>query len=241
VDAGATLDLNGFSNTIGSLAGNGSVINSATTAPVTLTVGIDNTSTTFSGVIGPIGAGDISITKIGSGTLVLTGNNLYSGSTTISGGTLELGNGGVTGAIAGNVIDNATLAFNRSNQYTFAGTINGTGRVLQAGTGTLTLSGSNSYSGGTEVDSGTLAVDNSSALGVGNVTVNAGILTADPQPINVQGNYFQSANGTLQLTVAAARPGRYDYLNVTGNAILGGTLQLINQGFPQSRRKLDPG
>jgi hypothetical protein len=91
------------------------------------------------------------------------------------------------------------------------------------------------------VDSGTLAVDNSSALGVGNVTVNAGILTADPQPINVQGNYFQSANGTLQLTVAAARPGRYDYLNVTGNAILGGTLQLINQGFPQSRRKLDPG
>ena len=59
----------------------------------------------------------------------------------------------------------------------------------------------------------------------------AGILKADPQPINVKGNYTQNAGGTLQLQVAGANPGQYDTLNVGGNAALGGTLQLISLGF----------
>jgi fibronectin-binding autotransporter adhesin len=299
VDTGATLDLNGFSSTIGSLTGNGSVINSATATPVSLTLGGDNSNTTFAGVIGQAGSNNLALTKTGTGTLILTGVNLYSGGTTISSGTLQLGDGGTTGSITGNVTDSATFAIDRSNTYTFAGIISGTGAfeklgkgttiltgnntykggttitggtlqigdggtkgsitgrvtdngtldfdrndaftfsgaikgkgsVVQSGSGTLTLSGSNSYSGGTELDSGTLVVDNASALGTGDVTVTGGILTADPQPINVQGNYFQGPNGTLQLVIAGASLGQYDYLNVTGNATLGGTLQLINQGF----------
>jgi outer membrane autotransporter protein len=67
-------------------------------------------------------------------------------------------------------------------------------------------------------------------LGLGNVTVNGGILRADPQPIQVKGNYTQTA-GTLQLQVAGANAGQYDTLNVGGNAALGGTLQLISLGF----------
>jgi hypothetical protein len=66
---------------------------------------------------------------------------------------------------------------------------------------------------------------------LGNVSVNAGILEADPQPINVKGNYTQNAGGTLLLQVAGAKPGQYDFLNVSGNANLGGTLQLTNLGY----------
>jgi outer membrane autotransporter protein len=105
------------------------------------------------------------------------------------------------------------------------------GSLVKVGTGTLTLSGANTYTGGTVLSAGTLVVNNAQALGLGNVTVNGGILTADPQPINVKGNYTQSAGGTLQLQVAGTAAGQYDFLNVSGNASLGGTLQLLNLGY----------
>jgi len=89
--------------------------------------------------------------------------------------------------------------------------------------GSLTLSGANSYSGGTVLNAGTLIVNNARALGLGNMVVNGGILRADPQPINVKENYTQTG-GTLQLQVAGANPGQYDTLNVGGNASLGGRL-----------------
>jgi outer membrane autotransporter protein len=76
-----------------------------------------------------------------------------------------------------------------------------------------------------------LVVNNAQALGLGNVIVNGGILTADPQPINVKGNYTQRVGGTLQLQVAGKGPGQYDFLNVGNNAGLRGTLQLLNLGY----------
>jgi autotransporter-associated beta strand protein len=86
----ATLDLNGFSNTIGSLTGNGLgvVTNSGGVAAV-LTTG-DSTSTTFGGVIQD-GASATGLTKTGTGTLTLSGNNTYSGATNVSAGTLQAG------------------------------------------------------------------------------------------------------------------------------------------------------
>jgi outer membrane autotransporter protein len=142
-------------------------------------------------------------------------------------GTLQLNNGGDVGSFA----NNGSLIFSRSDTFTFAHTIAGTGNVIQDGPGTTILSGANTYSGGTVVELGTLVVDNPQALGTGNVTVKGGILTADPQPINVKGNYTQTAGGTLQLHVAGGNPGQYDVLNVGGSAALGGTLKLINLGF----------
>ena len=62
------------------------------------------------------------------------------------------------------------------------------------------------------------------------MTVNAGILWTQAQPINVTGNYVQTG-GTLQLNVAGGSPGQYDTVNVSGNAKLGGTLQLLSGGF----------
>jgi outer membrane autotransporter protein len=233
----STLDLNGFSNTVGSLAGTGTVTNSVAT-PVTLTAGGDNTSTTFSGTL-VNGAGSLGLTKTGTGTLTLTGANTYIGGTTISAGVLQIGGGGTTGSIVGGVTDNGSLAFDRTDPVTFSGVISGTGSLSQLGTGTLTLTGANTYRGGTAIDRGTLIVDNAEALGSGNVAVIGGILAADRQPINVLGNYTQFAGGTLQLKVAGANPGQYDSLNIGGNAALGGTLQLISLGFqPQAGNRL---
>ncbi len=81
------------------------------------------------------------------------------------------------------------------------------------------------------INLGTLVVNNTQALGTGDVIVNGGTLSADPQRINVLGNYAQNPGGTLQLQVAGATLGQYDSLNVVGNAALNGTLQLINLGF----------
>jgi outer membrane autotransporter protein len=182
---------------------------------------------TFSGLISGTG----SLNHLGTGTTILTANNTYTGGTTISAGTLQLGNGGTTGSIVGNATDNGAFVFDRSDNVTFNAIISGSGNLVQNGSGTIVLGGTNTYSGGTIVNNGTLLVNSPQALGLGNVVVNGGVLGADPQPINVKGNYTQNAGGTLELQVAGANSGQYDFLNVGGNAAVGGTLQLISLGF----------
>ena len=81
--------------------------------------------TEVSGAISGIGQ----LIKTGSGTLTLTGTNNYSGGTLISAGTLQIGNGGTSGSIVGDVTDNGNLAFNHSDNITFAGSISGTGTL----------------------------------------------------------------------------------------------------------------
>ena len=116
-------------------------------------------------------------TTVNAGTFILSGANTYTGATTISAGTLQIGNGGTTGSLSPSsaITNNAALVFNRANTITqgtdFASTIGGTGTVTQAGTGTLVLSGSNSYGGVTNVNSGTLNIQNNSALGTAANTI----------------------------------------------------------------------
>jgi autotransporter-associated beta strand protein len=131
----------------------------------------------------------------------------------------------------GSTASNLGGDFNRPGTLNLAGNISGTGSVAQNGSGTTVLIGNNTYTGGTIVNAGTLTVNSAQALGTGNVQINGGILRADPQPINVKGNYTQNAGGTLQLQVAGAGSGQYDTLNVGGTATLGGTLQLLSLGF----------
>jgi len=184
-------------------------------------------SITFGGVISGTGA----LVQMGSGTLTLTADNSYGGGTTINtGSTLQLGNGGTTGSIVGNVTDNGSLKFNRSDNVTFNAIISGSGNLAQNGSGTTILGGANTYSGGTIINNGTLLVNNSQALGLGNVVVNGGVLGADPQPINVKGNYTQNAGGTLRVEIAGLAASQHDLLAVNGHASLAGTLQLIGVG-----------
>ena len=108
--------------------------------------------------------GTAAVNQVGSGTTVLTGSNTYLGGTNIAAGALQLGNGGATGSILGNVTNDATLAVNRNNAYTFAGVISGGGAVQQLGTGTTTLTGTNTYTGGTTVQAGRLLAGSAGAF-----------------------------------------------------------------------------
>ena len=82
-----------------------------------------------------------------SGTWVATGTG--SQNWTIAGGTLQLGNGGTSGAINDKIVDNGTFVIHRSDTYTFACNISGTGSLVQIGPGTTVLSGASSYTGPT--------------------------------------------------------------------------------------------
>ena len=125
--------------------------------------------TTFSGVFSDANTnGTLSFT--GAETAIVTGNNTYSGATTIDAGTtLQIGNGGNSGALgAGAVTNNGTLAFNRSDNVTIANAISGGGAVNINGSGVTTLSGVNTFSGGLVVNSGAaLTIPSSAALGSG--------------------------------------------------------------------------
>lgn len=143
--------------------------------------------------------------KVDLGTLVLSGENTYSGGTAISGGTLQLGEGGTTGSIVGGVMNDGTLAFNRSDAVTFTGAISGTGAVTQMGTGTTTLASANTYSGGTTISAGTLA-GSAASFGSGAITDNAALVINQSvdatfaNPINGSGSFTKTGSGALTLT-----------------------------------------
>ena len=103
------------------------------------------------------GAG--TLTKRGAGTLILTANNTYSVGTNIQQGTLQIGNGGTSGSIIGNISNSGTLVFNRSHTLNLGGNITGSGQLRQIGGGTTRLTGTHSYTGDTQVRNGTLRLD----------------------------------------------------------------------------------
>ena len=116
---------------------------------------------TYSGVISGTG----SLTKSGAGTLTLTNSNTYTGGTTISAGTLQLGDGGnANGSLAGNITDNAALAFANPVAQPYSGVISGSGSLTKFGAGTLTLTNADTFTGGTTIAAGTLLLGNANAL-----------------------------------------------------------------------------
>jgi autotransporter-associated beta strand protein len=144
VAGGAALDLAGYSNAIGSLAGAGVVTNSGGAA--TLTTGGDNTSTIFSGTIGD-GAGALALTKTGTGLLLLTGSNTYSGATLVSGGTLQ-----VDGSIASSSLTTVQSGAALSGTGTVGATMVQNGATFAPGNGTagtsINVSGSLAFQSG---------------------------------------------------------------------------------------------
>jgi len=217
VASGATLDLAGFSNAVGSLAGAGTVTNSG--AAATLTAGGNNTSTTFSGVI-QNGSGTTGLTKSGTGNFTLTGNNTHTGLTTVSAGTL-------------------TLSPTTSNSI---GAITVAGGAAGA---TLVVSGATTASGAVVVGANTTDTNavaqisaNLTATGIflgnangaiGTVTQTAGVVTAngggDPnfgigQAVGGTGTYNLSG-GTVNSTVGNFNVGSFGNgtFNQTGGTV----------------------
>jgi fibronectin-binding autotransporter adhesin len=181
-----------------------------TGASITATINsvIQGTGTQFTG----------GINKTGLGTLVLTGANNYTSGTTISAGTLQIGNGGSTGSVPGNIVDNAALVFNLGTAAPaatriFSGIVSGSGSLTQEGAGTIVLTGSNTYTGGTIINAG-------STLQIGNGTTGS-ILS--PSVTNPTATITD--NGTLAFNVNT----NPTYTGISGNgsvAILGGTVTL---------------
>ncbi len=137
----------------------------------------------------------------------------FSSVTIDSGAVFQVGTNGNEGTLYVDITDNGTLAFNRSNAYLFTPAVSGTGRLVQRGRGTLTLNGTHTYSGGTEVESGTLLVAAPGALnGAGTVAVTGGTLGGDGivgGPVAVTGGGVllpggSNTVGTLTLANAGA-------------------------------------
>ena len=216
VSAG-TLQL-GDGGSTGSVAGN--IANSGTVSFKR------SNEVTFAGIISGSGA----VAQAGTGTTVLTGNNTYTGGTTVAAGTLQLGAGGTTGGIAGNIANSGTVKFNRSNEATFAGVISGSGAVEQTGGGTTVLTGNNTYTGGTTIAAGTLQLGAGGTSGglTGNVANNGTLAINRSDAVTLAGVVSgtgalrQAGGGTTTLTAANTYTG--------GTTIAAGTLQLGDGG-----------
>ena len=177
--------------TIGSLAGAGTVTNGG----YTLTTGGNDTSTTYSGVASGTGG----LTKAGSGTLTLDGSNTYTGSTTILAGILEISaDSGIGNSSGGLILNGGTLAITddisssrtvslganngtidtaSAKTLSLSNVISGSGSLTKAGSGTLKVTATNTYSGGTTISAGTFNLDGSVSSDI--TVAAAGTITGD--------------------------------------------------------------
>lgn len=214
--------------TVGGLTGNKDLASVFTTtsggysAVTALTLNPLTGSPSYSGSIGN-GAAGMSLTKTGAGTQVLTGTNTYTGATTISTGTLQLGDGttGNDGTIAGTsgVTNNATLAFNRFGTVTSGYAISGSGAVTMTGTGTQILTGVNTYLGATTVNGGALIIG---VGGVGSITSAVTVNT---------GTFGGSGSSNAAVTIGNGTGGSDSFLapgNSPGTFTTTGALSLLS-------------
>jgi autotransporter-associated beta strand protein len=202
------------------LAGGALTLSGTSLAANTVTVD-PGISTTLAAPV----AGTAGMTKAGAGTLVLDGSNTLSGGVTVAGGTLQIGAGGTGGTLATDVVvgTGATLAFNRADTSTFSGAVSGLGGLVKTGAGTLALTGSSSFSGGTTVQEGTVVVGDGATAGAilstGNLDLAAGTVLAFDRSdavsfngaVNNAGTLAQRGSGVLTLS-------RTGTANAYGNA-----------------------
>jgi fibronectin-binding autotransporter adhesin len=219
VTVNGTLDLDNFNSTINGLFGNGTVGNESGGNAVTLSVGNNNASSTFAGVLSD-GNGTLIVNKIGTGSLALTGPNNYSGTTTISGGTLQIGIGGSTGKLSSasptSVGPAGTLAFDRGDaNYVYnAANISNSGTVTSISSGTVTMN--NAFN-----NSGTITSNGSGAFILNGGITNSGVVTSNGSgSMIIKGNI---ANSNLVTSNASG------YMLISGN-VSGGTLGNYGSG-----------
>ncbi|HAG2660903.1 TPA: fibronectin-binding autotransporter adhesin ShdA [Salmonella enterica] len=158
--------------------------------------------------------GEGQIVKSGSDELIVTGDNTYSGGTTISGGTLTADHADSLGT--GAVANSGVLQVGEGE---LENTLSGSGSLVKTGTGELTLSGDNTYSGGTTITGGTLTADHADSLGSGDID-NSGVLKVGEGDLEntLSGSGSLVKTGTGELTLS----GGNDYSG--GTTITGGTL-----------------
>lgn len=267
-----TLDMRGYNLEVGSLSGSGTIDKLSGNGNYTLTVGRNNTNSTFSGIM-KNSTGSLGLTKMGTAILTLSGLNTYSGPTLVSVGTLRVGvsnaipatsectvngtldlNGISTslGSLAGTgTVTNSsgsgtiTLTVGGLNtNTTFSGAIQNASQTValtKTGTGTLTLSGANTFIGSATVSAGSLNVTGSIGAG-GVLTVNSAARLSGSGAINrdvvIQSGAFLSPGNSGVGTLTTGNLGLGELANlefelgtssdqviVNGNMDLNGFLQ----------------
>ncbi|EFS9128700.1 autotransporter outer membrane beta-barrel domain-containing protein [Salmonella enterica] len=158
--------------------------------------------------------GEGQIVKSGSDELMVTGDNTYSGGTTITGGTLTADHADSLGS--GDIDNSGVLKVGEGD---LENTLSGSGSLVKTGTGELTLSGGNDYSGGTTIIGGTLTADHADSLGTGAVA-NSGVLQVGEGELEntLSGSGSLVKTGTGELTLSG------DNSYSGGTTIIGGTL-----------------
>ena len=237
-DAGNTLTLKGPANASGKLNFNsGSISISSTDNGDQITGEVNTVSGTDIRIIAPSGktltisaiiGGPGSVNKDGEGILILNQSNVYTGTTTISDGTLQLDASGtlsdstpvnvsskgifdvnVTNTIASiegsgtiDIETGATLTAGDANDKEFSGVIQGAGNFSKSGSGTLTLSGTNTYTGSTTINAGTISVASSANLGATPGSADADNITFNGGTLNTIADFTLGANKGITMTGA---------------------------------------
>ena len=198
--------LDNFANSvtleIGSTITGGLNVGRSTAATLTLTDDGTGGSQLYSGAVNGGTTFSGTLVKAGSGTWIIDQVLDSIAATTIMGGVLQVGNADTNGSLGtGNVVDNATLAFNRSDNLTFANTISGSGALNKLGANTLTLTGANTYTGNTVVSGGTLVLNGGSTTSR-LLRANAGTEIDYGGGVSVGGNL--SGTGTQRVLTSGA-------------------------------------
>src|SRR5579883_358991 len=226
VSSGATFALASNDQTIGSLAGAGTV----SLGSAALTLGGDNSSTTFSGAINGTG----SLVKNGSGTLTLSGSNSYQGGTTLNAGAISLSNASGLGTGTATIANNATLTIASAlgsavaNNFNLAGTINDLGSNTLSGA--ITLAGDSTISTASALTvSG--AINGGSALtlsGTGSLTLNGQVgNSTNLSSISATVNSLTLGGGSVKTTGAQSYSNSFTISSdTTLSMILGGNMTL---------------
>ena len=218
-------------NTSGAVSG-GTLEGSSGTAGLGELIVITPQDLTIGSVIANNG-GTTGLTKAGPGTLTLAASNTYSGATTIGAGTLQISGSGALRS--GTVTDNAALVLNLFGVSTFSGAVSGAGSLTQAGTGILTLTGSDTYAGGTAINAGTLKLGSTAALPGGtaatvNGTLDLGAFGATVGALSGTGTVNHSGAGGNVLTIGSGNADS-TFSGTIENS--GGTLALLMIGSGQ--------
>lgn len=214
---GGTLDLNGTSQSVGFLSGTGgTILNNNSATNVTLTIGEDNAGGgIYEGIVADnsSGTGTVALTKIGAGTATLTGANTYTGTTTINGGTLQVG--------ADETIPNASVVEinngGKLNIQAFTETVAGVSST--AGDSNLVQ---NQETGG--VDTGTLVIDTAGSDYTFNGIIRDNFQSTGTLALVKNGAGTQTVTATNNLVVGTS-------IEFTGGlTINSGTFRLLDQG-----------
>jgi autotransporter-associated beta strand protein len=226
LQSGAAMDLNGFSQTFSEIDG---AAGSVSLGSGDLTVGGSGNSD-FGGVI----SGSGKLIKSGLGTMTLSAAQSYSGGTEVTGGRL-IGN---TTSLTGAISNSATVEFSQESNGTLGASLNGSGALVKSGSGAMTITNAQNFTGGTSVNGGTLVVDGSvtgstvtvnnggtlSGSGsVGGIVVNLGGTIRpgnSPGTQPVVGNVVWNAGGNYDWEIYNAAPGgagtTWDLISASG-------------------------